>query len=120
MRGIAVENGDMAVGFTSALSARDIVIASDGELVRQTVQAVINTNRGEWFLNENEGIVFGDILQKTADMDVVKEQIAGALLLVDDSFVLEDFTSRLDERRVCHISFRAVHAGGEVVVETTI
>lgn len=41
-----------------------IQMIEGNELLRQTVECVLGTNKGEWFLNPDEGINFQNILGK--------------------------------------------------------
>lgn len=41
-----------------------IQMIEGNELLRQTVECVLGTNKGEWVLNPNEGITFRNILGK--------------------------------------------------------
>ena len=41
-----------------------IQMIDGNELLRQTVECVLGTNKGEWFLNPDEGINFRNILGK--------------------------------------------------------
>ena len=42
------------------------------DLLRQTVQSVLGTNKGEWTLNPNEGINFKNLLGKQKTIDTKK------------------------------------------------
>lgn len=97
----------------------DIALCDGGDLLAQTCKQVVGTNRGEWFLNLNEGIDFyGALLVKRPDMDAVKSQIAGALLQVDPDFVLGDF-GWSQEGRALDIRFTASTMADTVSVEVS-
>lgn len=51
-------NGDVAI------KDNHILMIEGKELLRQTVQFVLGTNKGEWTLNAEEGINFKNILGK--------------------------------------------------------
>lgn len=94
----------------------EIQMIDGNDLLRQTVEAVLSTNKGEWFLNEQEGITFANILGKLKDEEIVRNEVQQGLLQVDSSFVLTSFTVELDKlARKLQISFTAVNAGNEVV-----
>lgn len=58
MTGFQLKNGDVVI------ENNEIQMVSDAELIRQTVETVLNTNKGEWFFDEDEGINFDNILGK--------------------------------------------------------
>lgn len=53
------ENGDISI-----VNGR-IEMIEGSELLAQTVQSVLGTNKGEWVLNKEEGINFRNILGKS-------------------------------------------------------
>lgn len=92
----------------------DIEMIDGNELLRQTVQKVMSTNNGEWFLNEDEGIDFHVLLTKSPDADAVRGEIVDALLQVDDTFVLQSFSMERVERTL-KVKFSAVNDDGNEV-----
>lgn len=59
MKGFQLDsNGDIVI------SGGHIQMVDGDELLRQTVQSVLGTNKGEWVLNTDEGIDFKNILGK--------------------------------------------------------
>lgn len=58
MTGFQLKDGDVVI------ENNEIQMISDAELIRQTVETVLNTNKGEWFFNADEGINFENILGK--------------------------------------------------------
>lgn len=67
MQGFKLVDGDVAI------ENNIVQMTSGAELLRQTVETVLNTNKGEWWLNPDEGINFSNILGKnnvkTNDVD---------------------------------------------------
>jgi hypothetical protein len=47
-----------------AINKGIIEMVEGNELLAQTTKAVLQTNKGEWFFNLNEGITFANILGK--------------------------------------------------------
>lgn len=93
-----------------------IQMVNDEELTKQTVQTVIGTNKGEWCLNENEGINFKNISGKNIDKDVIKNEIEQGLSQVDSSFALTSFSAEFDKRsRKLDIAFQAENNDNETV-----
>lgn len=111
MTGFALdENGDILI------KDNHIQMISGNELVKQTVQTVIGTNKGEWCLNEDEGITFDNILGKhIPDDEVVKTEIEQGLLQVDE-FNITDFSIDFDSKtRRANISFQAENNDGIIL-----
>ena len=96
------------------MESGDISMIDGNNLLRQTVEKVIGTNNGEWFLNEDEGIDFRVILTKSPDRDAVRDEIADALLQVDTTFILQSFSMEIVERTL-KIKFSAVNGDGEEI-----
>ena len=81
MKGFAIdENGDIVI------ENNDIQLINGDDLIRQNVEKLIGTNKGEWFLNKNEGINFKTILKKNPNMDIVRNEILTALQSIDNTF----------------------------------
>lgn len=97
----------------------EIQMVSGDELVRQTLQSVLSTNKGEWFLNEDEGINFRNILVKNPSEDEIKNEIFNGLLQIDDTFLMESFNMSLDtSKRLLTVDFTAVNEDGQTVQGT--
>ena len=114
MKGFALDsNGDVII------EKDKIKMIDDIELIRQTVQTVLGTNKGEWFLNINEGIDFNNFLGKKKDDEIIKNEILQGLQQVDSSFVLENFSCDFDKKnRKLDIYFKAKNSDGkEVLIE---
>lgn len=95
-----------------------IKMANDRDLIRQTVETVIGTNNGEWFLNEDEGIRFKAILNKSPNMDEVRSEIQKGLLQVDSSLFIQTFDYNVEDRTL-NIQFTASNGKYEIEGGTT-
>lgn len=101
------ENGDIVI------ENGKIGLVSDNELKAQTIRTVLKTNKGEWFLNENEGINFYTIMGKGVTDEARLSQIKSALSQVDDSMQVTGFNSTDDtKKRTSLLSFTAVGNDG--------
>ena len=107
MQGFKLENGDIVI------VNGDIQMVEDAELTRQTVESVLNTNKGEWWCDIEEGIDFHNILGKN-DEDTIQAEILDGLQQVDETFVLDSFTTSVDKRHLT-ATFTAHNADGEEV-----
>lgn len=88
---------------------------TDGDaLLCQTVENVLGTNHGEWFLNSGEGIDFHRLLKKNVSEEAIREEVTQGLVQVDKSLTLENF-SIAREGRELHVSFTAKSADGTEV-----
>ena len=92
----------------------DIELINGNNLIVQAVQKLINTNKGEWFLNAGEGINFKTILKKNPNMDVIQNEILQALLKIDDTFYFETFEAVTVNRKLI-VKFKAVNNDGTEV-----
>ena len=109
MRGFCLDkNGDVVI------ENGKIAMINGNELLRQTVQCVIATNKGEWFLNKEEGINYRAILKKNPELDNVRDEIFAALLQVDETFVMQDFSREVVGRNL-KVKFSAVNGDGEEI-----
>lgn len=102
------DSGDLVI------YGNDLEMVNGNELTRQKVEKLIGTNKGEWFLNKNQGIDFGVILGKNVRTEAAKEEILQALKTLDDTFYLETFGDG-SEGRQRTITFTAVNENGETV-----
>ena len=59
-----------------SITNHEIDIVKDGELLKQTAQQVLGTNKGEWVFNTNEGINFKNILGKHKDKTAQTQESA--------------------------------------------
>ncbi len=111
MTGFALdENNDILI------KNNQIQMINGSELTKQTIQTVIGTNKGEWCLNEDEGITFGNILGKSIpDDEVIKTEIEQGLLQVDDFNIVEFSVDFNSHTRKLNIAFQAENIDGTIV-----
>ncbi len=75
-----------------------IPLCEGDELTAQTLTRLLTTNKGEWWLNNREGVDFTAILTKNPNPDRVRGEIQKALLLADETLALESFSQQLRGR----------------------
>lgn len=92
----------------------DIPFIYDDALLQQTCKQVIGTNKGEWFLNTDEGLDFHTLLGKAPDENEVRDEIADAITQVDESLVIDDFETR-EANRTLIVQFTAHNETGTEV-----
>lgn len=113
VKGFAIDStGDLLI------DNNEIQMVEGEELLKQTVQSIIGTNKGEWFLNENEGIEFSNILGKGVTEEMVKAEIEDGLQQVDDTLSISDFSMSLNERCLT-VTFTATNDNGSTEIEVT-
>ena len=91
-----------------------IQMVSGNELLRQTVESVLQTNKKEWFLNWQEGINFYNLLGKRKSDEIIQNEIMQGLLQVDSSFVMDDFRIT-EEGREMKVFFTARNSNGDSI-----
>lgn len=102
------ENGDLVI------SKGDLSFAKDKELTAQKVRLILSTEKGEWFLNEDEGIYFSVILTKNPNEDEVLDAILEGLRQIDERFQITSHTFKAANRNL-KITFTAENGSGEIV-----
>lgn len=93
-----------------------IEMVTDNELLRQKVQRVLGTNKGEWSYDTEEGIDFSVVLRKNPNEDEIRATIEEALMRIDETFVITSFGLTMDGRKAT-VCFEAVNADGVKVME---
>lgn len=101
------EKGDVIIN-------KDISMIDGKNLIRQTVETVLGTNWGEWFLNKKEGINYREILTKNPNFDLIRTHVQNGLLQVDDSLWITEYNQSLENRHL-KISFTAKNDDNETI-----
>lgn len=103
MRGFLLdEKGDIVIENGS------IALVENEHLKAQTLRTVMGTNKGEWFLNDEEGIDFNFMLGKGITEDMQLAQCKDACNQVDTSLTVVDFHREVDKAtRKAEINFKA-------------
>jgi len=111
MKGFALDsNGDLMI------KNNQIQMVNGNELIRQTIESVLKTNKGEWFLDTDEGITFDNILGKEKTEEIIRNEIEQGLSQVDSSFFIDDFSCELNNKtRKLTIKFIVKNENGETI-----
>lgn len=108
MKGFRLDsNGDIVVN-------ADIDMVYDNELIRQTIETVLKTKCGEWFLNAEEGLQYDQILIKNPNFDFIRTEIQKGLLQVDESLWITEYDQVLEGRKLT-ITFTAKNDADETI-----
>ena len=109
MKGFALDkNGDVKIEHGR------IQMIDGNELLRQTCQTVIGTNRGEWPLNLEEGIDFALLRGKQIDYQAIQNELLAGLQQVDESFLIDSFAHEVTADRKLRIRFSATCNSGTI------
>ena len=111
MQGFKLDsNGDVM------LENGKISIVSGTDLTVQTLKTVIGTNKGEWFMNDDEGIDFDSVIGKGITEDMQRAEIIDACGQVDQNLQLTEFSSETAKKtRAAILGFTAVNQSGEEI-----
>ena len=111
MQGFKLDsNGDVLI------ESGKISMTSGTDLTAQTLQTVAGTNKGEWFLNEDEGIDFDSVIGKGITEDMQRAEMSDACKQVDENLQLTEFHRELDKKtRAATLYFTAVNQSGEEI-----
>lgn len=117
MKGFLLDNsGDIVMTVNESTKRKEIQMIDGNELLKQTVEYVLSTNKGEWAFHENEGINFSNILGKQIDEDIVRSELQQGLSQVDNSFIITFFEMDLNKlTRKLKVSFTAQNNTSEQV-----
>ena len=84
------------------INNNQIELVEDLDLIIQTLRNVLNTNLGEWFGNEDEGIDYSVILTKSPNYELIEDTINTAVQYVADMYGIELEIEDLD----CNVNSR--------------
>lgn len=113
MKGFMVNAGGDVV-----ISDNEVMMVEGDELLRQTIQQVLGTNKREWFLNTGEGVDFSVMLRKRVDHGEIRAELQDGLRQVDEDLVLDEYSAKMSDREMT-ISFKAKNSDGEVLEGAT-
>lgn len=99
------------------LSSGDFQYVYDDNLTRQKVQQILSTNKGEWYLNPDEGIDFFAMLTKNPDYDQIIDTILDGLRQVDETMMIDSYKFEYANRNL-KITITASTPSGEPATYT--
>jgi hypothetical protein len=109
------ENGDIVL--SNEKSGKQIQIVSGNDLIAQKIQAVLGTNKGEWFLDGSEGVDFDYLIGKGITEDMIRSQIEDGVHQVSEALYLSEFNVAIDKKsRTATINF-TVEDNGETILK---
>ncbi len=96
----------------------DLKLTSDNsEYTSQTIETVLKRFKGEWWLNEDEGLPYYDsILVKNPNMDLINTLFKTEIIAIPTIAKIISFTSQFDNSlRQLSISFEVQLTNGEII-----
>lgn len=114
MKGFALdEYGDVII------EQNDVRLAYDTELLIQKIRQVLNTNRGEWWLDPKEGIPVQKVLKKNPNQAMIRDYVRSAIAQVDKSLEMIHCDIAI-EGRTLKIRFEISGSGGSAATEMEV
>nr|DAV45636.1 MAG TPA: Baseplate wedge protein [Caudoviricetes sp.] len=110
IKGFALKDGDVLI------ENNEIQMVDGEELLRQTAQSIIETNKGEWFTDWDEGIDFSNILGKGVTEEMIIAEIEDGLRQVDETLNITDFDMSIDGRMLT-VSFSCMSEDSDTEIE---
>lgn len=112
MKDLQIDNsGDLVI------SKHDIQLVRDKELTAQKVRLTLSTNKGEWSLNEDEGINFRAILTKSPNKDEILDTVLDGLHQIDETMKIDSYDFKIVNRNLT-MQFKASTPSGESMTYT--
>lgn len=106
--------------FDVYMPIKSIYLVSGNELLRQTIECVLQTNKGEWQYDIEEGMNFRKILIKKPDIEIIKHEIRQAIYKIDESLEMSDFNYNINNRHAEISMILKTYDGEEIVISTNI
>ncbi len=114
MKGFALDNhGDVII------KKNDIQLVCGTELSIQKIRQVLSTNRGEWWLDPEEGIPVQKVLKKNPNQAMIRDYVRNAISQVDKSLEMA-YCDIATEGRTLRVRFGISGAGGPAATEMEV
>lgn len=114
MKGFLLDNrGDVVIG------EGDIKTTADADLLTQKIRQILGTNRGEWWLDSDEGISVQEVIRKNPNQVRIRDYIRRALKQVDKNLELLSCQFTVKGRKL-QIEFTAKCGSQEITIETEV
>lgn len=95
----------------------EVVIYEDLLFIRQTIACRLRFGKGEWFIDEAEGVPYYQVvLRKNPDLSVIRALFKRVILSVPGVTSVPTITLALDATRTLSVAFEAVCRDGTIVV----
>jgi len=92
----------------------DVVMIDEDEEIAQCVRTILQTNKGEWFLNENFGLDRSPLLTKQFDEALAADAIAEAVAQEERIQRIENISFRREGRKL-YVELTLVKSDGQTL-----
>lgn len=93
----------------------DLMLVNDDLEVIQSINRILTTNKGEWFLNVDFGLNYNEIQGKGKSIDNMKLAVTEAILQEERVESIVSLVVELLKNRGCRIFFKAKIKSGNLV-----
>lgn len=92
----------------------DFQFISGKDEVVQQIKQILKTNKGEWFRNEDYGILYENLQQRHINEDLVKDVVRDGLSQCGEDMTIESIEiGYKKEYRLLYVEFKAYFSDGE-------
>jgi len=92
----------------------DFQFISGKDEVVQQIKQILKTNKGEWFRNEDYGILYENLQQRHINEDLVKDVVRDGLSQCSEDMTIESIEiGYKKEYRLLYVEFKAYFSDGE-------
>ena len=92
----------------------DFQFISGKDEVVQQIKQILKTNNGEWFRNEDYGILYENLQQRHINEDLVKDVVRDGLSQCSEDITIESIEVGYNkEYRLLYVEFKAYFSDGE-------
>jgi len=113
---------DIVLTDSATAQVTDATLQTGTAEIDQKIRAVLQTNKGEWFLDTTQGVpYFTDIFIKNASAQVVGSAITAALKRIPEVIEVSEMSVVIDRSaRTSAVSFRARTTDGTSLIQEEI
>ena len=95
----------------------NISMVSDNDELLQSIEEILNTNAGEWFLDDENGFARFEVLGQKFDEDTAINAISTAIFQNEQVGSIENITVDFDGKsRKLTVTFEIIKTTGETVI----
>lgn len=92
----------------------DFQFISGKDEVVQQIKQILKTNKGEWFRNEDYGILYENLQQRHINEELVKDVIRDGISQCGEDIIIESIEiGYKKEYRLLYVEFKAYFSDGE-------
>jgi hypothetical protein len=113
---------DIYLTDSATVQVTDATLQTGTAEIDQKIRAVLQTQRGEWYLDTTQGVpYFTDVFKKNASTQVVGSAITAALKRIPEVIEITEMSVTIDaSARTSAVSFKARTTDGTFLVQEEI